>query len=42
MAAEVMLMNEIEATAAHMGIDMNIDFNSVQLPPGEDCGIVRY
>ncbi|XWS55364.1 hypothetical protein CRYUN_Cryun10bG0168100 [Craigia yunnanensis] len=40
MAAEVMLMNEIETTAAHVGIDMNIDINSIQLPPGEDCGIV--
>ncbi|KAH1099269.1 hypothetical protein J1N35_016190 [Gossypium stocksii] len=39
MAAEVMLMNEIEATAAQMGIDMNIDFSSIQLPPGENCGI---
>ncbi|KAG4160453.1 hypothetical protein Goshw_025729 [Gossypium schwendimanii] len=40
MAAEVMLMNEIEATAAQMGIDMNIDFSSIQLPPGENCGII--
>ncbi|XP_038998070.1 eukaryotic translation initiation factor 3 subunit B-like [Hibiscus syriacus] len=40
MAAEVMLMNEIEATAAQMGIDMNIDFSSIQLPPGENFGII--
>ncbi|KAE8716893.1 Eukaryotic translation initiation factor 3 subunit B [Hibiscus syriacus] len=40
MAAEVMLMNEIVATAAQMGIDMNIDFSSIQLPPGENCGII--
>ncbi|MBA0771804.1 hypothetical protein Gotri_007276 [Gossypium trilobum] len=35
-----MLMNEIEAKAASMAIDLNIDFNSIQLPRGEDCGIV--
>ncbi|KAA3460979.1 eukaryotic translation initiation factor 3 subunit B-like [Gossypium australe] len=40
MAAEVMLMNEIESKAASMGIDLNMDFNSIQLPRGEDCGIV--
>lgn len=42
MAAEVILMNEIEATTAQMGIDMDIDFSSIQLPPGENCGIIRY
>lgn len=36
-----MVMKEIEATAAHLGIDLDkLDLDSIRLPPGEDFGIV--
>ncbi|KAF5743376.1 hypothetical protein HS088_TW09G01444 [Tripterygium wilfordii] len=39
--ADVMIMNEIEATASRLGIDLSqLDLDSIQLPPGEDFGIV--
>ncbi|KAK8522409.1 hypothetical protein V6N13_115379 [Hibiscus sabdariffa] len=40
MAAEVVLMNEVESKAAQLGIDLSVDLNSIQLPPGENFGIV--
>lgn len=40
--ADVMLMNEIEETAARLRIDLSqVDLDSIRLPPGEDCGIKR-
>ena len=40
--ADVMVMKEIEATAANLGIDLDkLDLDSIRLPPGEDFGIVR-
>lgn len=37
-----MLMNEIESRAAEAGIDLSlVDLNSIQLPPGENFGIIR-
>ncbi|XP_075646097.1 eukaryotic translation initiation factor 3 subunit B-like [Castanea sativa] len=39
--ADVMVMKEIEATAAHLGIDLDkLDLDSIRLPPGEDFGIL--
>ncbi|XP_050268199.1 eukaryotic translation initiation factor 3 subunit B-like [Quercus robur] len=39
--ADVMVMKEIEATAANLGIDLDkLDLDSIRLPPGEDFGIV--
>lgn len=36
--AEVMAME----TASRLGIDLsNVDWDSIHLPPGEDCGILR-
>ncbi|XP_050379356.1 eukaryotic translation initiation factor 3 subunit B-like [Argentina anserina] len=38
--ADVMLMNDIEATAARLGIDLSsLDLDSIHLPPGETFGI---
>ncbi|KAF4348034.1 hypothetical protein CsatB_006468 [Cannabis sativa] len=38
--ADVMLLNEVETTAARLGIDLSeIDLDSIRLPPGEDFGI---
>ena len=42
MADVAVLMNEIEATASRLGVDLsNVDLNSIQLPPGDDFGIIR-
>ncbi|XP_038695162.1 eukaryotic translation initiation factor 3 subunit B-like [Tripterygium wilfordii] len=39
--AEVMIMNEFEVTASRLGIDLSqLDLDSIQLPPGDDFGIV--
>ncbi|KAH7574014.1 hypothetical protein JRO89_XS03G0240100 [Xanthoceras sorbifolium] len=39
---DVMVMNEIEATASRLGIDQSqIDLDSIRLPPGESFGIIR-
>ena len=41
--ADVMVMNEIEATAARLGIDLShLDLDAIHLPPGETFGIPRY
>lgn len=41
--ADVMIMNEIEATAGRLGIDLSeVDLDSIKLPPGEDFGVIRY
>jgi hypothetical protein len=41
--ADVMVMKEIEDKASLLGIDLStIDLDSIQLPPGYDCGIIRY
>lgn len=41
--ADVLIMNEIEATAGRLGIDLyQVDYDSIRLPPGEDFGVVRY
>ncbi|KAI3742981.1 hypothetical protein L1987_60682 [Smallanthus sonchifolius] len=38
--AEVMSMEDIRAEAARLNIDLSgVDWNSIRLPPGEDCGI---
>ncbi|KAM5561847.1 eukaryotic translation initiation factor 3 subunit B [Rosa sericea] len=38
--ADVMVMNDIEATAANLGIDLSqLDLDSIRLPPGETFGI---
>ncbi|KAL6146914.1 hypothetical protein ACLB2K_057590 [Fragaria x ananassa] len=34
------LMHEIDATAARLGIDLPPDLDSIRLPPGENCGIL--
>lgn len=40
---DVLIMNEIDATANRLGIDLlQVDLDSIQLPPGEDFGIIRY
>lgn len=40
--ADVMVMKEIEDTALRLGVDLStIDLDSIRLPPGEDCGIIR-
>ncbi len=40
--ADVMRMKEFEVTADQLGIDLTqLDLDSIRLPPGEDCGIVR-
>jgi len=40
--ADVMVMKEIEDTALRLGLDLStLDLDSVRLPPGENCGIVR-
>ena len=37
-----MLINEIEATAGRLGIDLaQIDLDSIRLPPGDDFGVIR-
>lgn len=39
---DVMVLNDIEATAARIGIDLSqLDLDSIRLPPGEDFGIIR-
>ncbi|GKU99920.1 hypothetical protein SLEP1_g12697 [Rubroshorea leprosula] len=39
--ADVLIMNETEATAARLGIDLSeVDYDSIRLPPGEDFGII--
>ncbi|XP_076889765.1 eukaryotic translation initiation factor 3 subunit B-like [Bidens hawaiensis] len=39
--AEVMSMEAIRAEAARLNIDLSaVDWNSIRLPPGEDCGII--
>ena len=41
--ADVMVMKEIEDTALRLGVDLStLDLDAIRLPPGEDCGIVRY
>jgi translation initiation factor 3 subunit B len=41
--ADVMVMKEIEDKASLLGIDLStIDLDSIKLPPGDDCGIIRY
>lgn len=36
-----MVMNEIEATALRLGVDLStLDLDSVRLPPGDDFGVV--
>lgn len=43
MAAVMMMMEEIKEKANRLEIDLpSIDLDSIHLPPGEDCGIVRY
>ncbi|KAK0604707.1 hypothetical protein LWI29_018535 [Acer saccharum] len=38
---DVMVMNEIEATASRLGIDQSqIDLDSIRLPPGDNFGII--
>ncbi|RZR94433.1 hypothetical protein BHM03_00023120 [Ensete ventricosum] len=38
--AEVVLIEDIEASATRLGIDLSsVDLDSIQLPPGEDFGI---
>lgn len=38
-----MVMNEIEATASRLGVDLStIDLDSIRLPPGDDFGILRF
>ncbi|ESR63479.1 hypothetical protein CICLE_v100076091mg, partial [Citrus x clementina] len=38
---DVLIMNEIDATANRLGIDLlQVDLDSIQLPPGEDLGII--
>ncbi|KAF5760806.1 hypothetical protein HanXRQr2_Chr16g0757721 [Helianthus annuus] len=38
--AEVMSMEDIRTEAARLNIDLSgVDWNSIRLPPGEDCGI---
>ncbi|KAL6278954.1 hypothetical protein ACE6H2_022555 [Prunus campanulata] len=38
---DVMVLNDIEATAARIGIDLSqLDFDSIRLPPGENFGII--
>lgn len=38
-----MVMNEIEATASRLGVDLtSVDLGSIHLPPGNDFGILRY
>lgn len=40
--ADVLVMKEIEDTAAGLGIDLSqLDLDSIRLPPGEDFGIKR-
>lgn len=40
---DVLIMNEIDATANRLGIDLlQFDLDSIQLPPSEDFGIIRY
>jgi len=40
--ADVMVMKEIEDTALRLGVDLStLDLDSIRLPPGETCGIVR-
>lgn len=40
--ADVLVMKEIEDTAARLGIDLSqLDLDSIRLPPGEDFGIKR-
>lgn len=35
-------MKEIEDTALRLGVDLStLDLDSIRLPPGETCGIVR-
>ena len=37
-----MLLNEVETTAARLGIDLSqVDIDSIRLPHGEDFGIKR-
>ena len=38
-----MVMKEIETTASFLGINfVQLDLNSIHLPPGQDFGIPRY
>lgn len=38
-----MIMNQAEETASRLGIDLaQLDLDSIHLPPGENCGIIRY
>lgn len=40
--ADDKIMNEIEAIAAKLGIDLStIDLDSIKLPPGDNFGIIR-
>ena len=42
MMAEVVLIEDIEASATRLGIDLSsVDLDSIQLPRGEDFGIKR-